>query len=150
MSEQLQRERKALDVLALMRGDGMSLTAASRLVEITPEAVREEVGHVLFKEGRRWRVKPWDRIPRPVRFLTRRGVIEVVARDSRTASRIARYWNAVHQFARTGDESLLDPFRNRTFQSFGETFEFLTDEDAIERLALVGQVSFEDLYSQAA
>jgi predicted transcriptional regulator with HTH domain len=69
MSEESQLRRKALDVLSLMRGDGMSLAEAARLVGIEPADVRREVGAALEKRGSRWRAKPWDRLRRLVRFL---------------------------------------------------------------------------------
>ena len=73
-------------------------------------------------------------------------VVSVEVRDSRTASRNARYWNAVDRYLRTGNEKLLRPFRGKSFSSRGVRHEFVTDTDTLERAALIGQVTFEDLY----
>lgn len=143
-------QSKAFDVLSMMRTDGLSRTRAAQIAGISTRELHERVGRVLVKRGRRWIAKPWDRIPRPVRFLSEDGVFSVVARDSRTASRIARYWNAVDRYLRTGDASVLDEFRSQSFTSYGLTYEYVTDVEVLDRLALVGEVRIDDIYANAA
>lgn len=139
---------KALEVLSLMRNENKSLAAASREAGISPRAVRRRVGRAMTKRGLHWVANPWDRISRPVRLLADGGVFVVEVRDSRTASRVARYWNAVDRFLKTGDENVLREFKGRSFFSRGTQHQFLTDVASLQRLALVGEVQFEDLYAR--
>ena len=58
-------------------------------------------------------VKRWDRISRPMRVNTDGKDQSVEIRDSRTASVVGRYHNAVKQFLNTGDKTNLIKFRNK-------------------------------------
>jgi len=58
-------------------------------------------------------VKRWDRIKRVMRVNTDGKEKSVEIRDSRTASVVGRYHNAVKQFLNTGDKSKLSKFRNK-------------------------------------
>jgi len=58
-------------------------------------------------------VKRWDRIKRVMRVNTSGKEKSVEIRDSRTASVVGRYHNAVKQFLNTGDKSKLSKFRNK-------------------------------------
>jgi len=58
-------------------------------------------------------VKRWDRISRPMRINTDGKDQSVEIRDSRTASVVGRYHNAVKQFLNTGDKNNLIKFRNK-------------------------------------
>jgi hypothetical protein len=89
----------------------------------------------------------FDRIPRTLRMVTALGLVEVMVRDSRTASRIARYMAAVNHYLRTGDRRALWPFRGMTIRASKIAYPFITDSKTLERLAFAGEVSFEDLYA---
>lgn len=143
--------RRSLDAISRMRRDNLSLTAAARRAGTTLETVVRHAGRALERKGARWTVKPYDRYTRQMEFLDERGrKVSREVRDSRSASRIADYWKAVDRFLKTGDESLLKGFRGMSFTSRGTSYPFLTDPDVLERAALVGQVTFENLYSRAA
>jgi len=58
-------------------------------------------------------VKRWDRIKRVMRVNTSGKEKSVEIRDSRTASVVGRYHNAVKQFLNTGDKTKLSKFRNK-------------------------------------
>jgi len=147
MDAETERER-ALEALSLMRRRKLSLTEAAREVEIGRKAVEKWVGKALTKRRGRVVPRPFDRIPRTIRFLDEFGVIEVEVRDSRTATRVAQWWAAVDRYLKTGDESALKPFRRKSFSSHGVVFVFITDLELLGRLALVGQVTFENLYAR--
>jgi hypothetical protein len=149
MGEETNRGR-ALEALSLMRRKGLSLTAAAKEADITPRQVHRWAGRALTKRGRRWMAKPWDRLSRRLRFIDARGLMEVEARDSRTATRIARYNAAVHRFLTTGDERALREFNRKSFSSRGVVHYFLTDSDVLQTLALVDEIAFEDMYASAA
>jgi len=130
-----------------MRSKGWSLTRAARESETTPRNVRKYAGRGLrTTETGRYFPTAFDRIPRAVRILKPDEVEVVVVRDSRTASKVARYWNAVHRYLKTLDPTELERFRGKSFQVHGIPHEFLTDTDTIEILANAGEVTFEELY----
>lgn len=139
--------RKAITVINLMRKQGISLSAASDQVRTTRKTVLKYAGRALEKgESGEWKAKPWDRIIRPVKFPTPKGVKTLAVRDSRSADKVARYWAAVRKYRATGDEDLLDPFRGESVQVRGEKHTFITDPDILKRQARAGVVTFEHLY----
>ena len=68
--------------------------------------------------------------------------------DSRAAARLAKYWNAVHHYLKTGDDGPLGPFQGKGIRIGGEFFQFTTDLATLERLARAGEIQFEDIYEQ--
>jgi hypothetical protein len=71
-------------------------------------------------------------------------------RDSRQASQVAEYWNAVHRYLETGDDSALRKFRRkRITDAKGTRVPLLTDLDELDRLGSAGVLSFESLYAKA-
>lgn len=148
--EQLARSR-ALDAISLMRRDNVSLSRAARLAGTTVNAVRRHAGRVLEQaDSGRYRAKPYDRMVREMRFLTREGVMVLSIRDSRSASKIARHMGAVDHYLKTGDDSRLRRLRGKGVWTNKRFYPFLTDLDALDRLANAGEVSFEELYARAA
>ncbi len=144
--------RRALHVLSLMREEGESLTRAARIVGTDRRTVVKYAGTALKqdKKGGEYEAKAWDRIPRLMRFPTRQGVIDLLVKDSRSARRLSRYWNAVDEFLKTGNTRVLRPFRGKSVTVDKVARPFITDPDALRRLGLAGEVSFEDLYVDAA
>jgi hypothetical protein len=131
-----------------MRSRGLSLTQAAAQSGTTPRTMQRHVGKALKKRSDgRFAATKWDRIPRTMRFLTENGVIDLILRDSRAASDIARYMSAVDRFLKTGDRGPLSAFRGKAVRSGKTAHAYLTNTNALERLAYAGEVSFEDLYS---
>ena len=146
----LARER-ALEVLQRMRTDGESLTRAAREAHTTPETVHRYVGTALVRTRRgRWAATPSDRLTRHVWMFTKDGKVEVAIRGSRQASRVARYMAAVDGYLKKGDTDALAKFEGQGVRSRNQTYLFLTDTEALERLAKAGEVSFERLYTRRA
>jgi len=80
-------------------------------------------------------VKRWDRIRRVMRINTDKKEKSVEIRDSRTASVVGRYHNAVKQFLNTGDKSKLSKFRNKKVKdSKGKIHQLETNPDEIIRI----------------
>ncbi len=131
-----------------MRVRGVSLTKAAREAGTTPRTMRRHVGRALTTDahGRIVATKS-DRIPRTLRFVTAGGLTELTVRDSRTASRIARYMAAVNRLLTTGDRRAIRPFRGKAIRTGKIAYPFITDSKTLERLAFAGEVSFEDLYA---
>lgn len=131
-----------------MRARKLSLREAARHAGTTPRTMQRHVGKALKKQSDgRFAATKWDRIPRTMRFLTENGMVELILKDSRTASDIARHIGAVNRYLRTGDSSTLKPFRGKTITVGKVAYRYVTHLKTLERLAYAGEVSFEDLYA---
>lgn len=138
---------RAIAVVDLMRDDGLSLTAAADRVGTTRKTVLKYTGRALEKgDDGEWEAKPWDRIIRLVKFPKEAGPKTLPVRDSRSADKVARYWDAVDEFRETGNEEVFEPFRGETVQVRGKQHDFLTDPDLLKRQTRAGVLTFEHLY----
>jgi len=145
---QAQARERALAVLALMRREKLSLRRAAQFEETDPRTVRRYVRSALQQASPRGRYRPtaYDRIARMLNVLTPTGPVAVIVRDSRTASRIGEYMNAVRTYVNTGDSSALDRFKGKTFQAGGKTYTFITDSATLDRLGDARALATEGLY----
>jgi hypothetical protein len=131
-----------------MRSRGLSLAQSAAEAGTTPRTMQRHVGKALKKRSDgRFAPTKRDRIPRTMRFLTENGVIDLILRDSRTASELAAYMSAVDRFLTTGDRRPLSTFRGKSVRSGKTTHAYVTNTKTLEQLAGVGEVSFEDLYA---
>jgi hypothetical protein len=133
-----------------MRRDGLSLTEASCDVGIRPETVRRHAGSALRKtKSGKYEARASDSMLRVLVVPALGGPAEIVTRDSRSASIVAEYANAVQTFLQTGDDSELQQFRGEhIIDAEGKRIPLLTDLDELERLGAVGVLSFESLYAR--
>lgn len=143
--EEYDRER-ALAVLARMRRENLPLNAAAKLDDFDPATVRRYVGSALKRKGGSYRASLYDRLPRALNFLSPTGTRPITVRDSRTASRIGEYMNAVRAYVYSGDTSSLADFEGRSFRSGGVTRRFVTDTKSLDQLADAGGLAIEGLY----
>ena len=80
-------------------------------------------------------VKKWDRIQRVMRINSKGQEKSVTLVDSRTASVVGRYHNAVKQFLNMGDKSKLKQFRNKKVKDVnGKLHRLETNPDEIIRI----------------
>ncbi len=147
-------EREAYDRVAaaatLMRSEKLPLTHAARRVGTTPAAIKKFANDALIRETRgRYSVADRDRLLRRLHFITSDGIIEVSVDDSRAASLIASYDNAVKKWL-AGDGRALERFVGKSIRAGGKRYEFLTDPDLLIELGRRGEVSFESIYASAA
>jgi hypothetical protein len=143
--------RTSLEVLRQMR-HGKSLYQASREAHVAPDTVQRAVGSALVRgpDGR-YRANPNDRLYRRMRFLDELGRIDVEVASAREATKLAQYWAAVDHYARTGDTRPLRRFERMRLRLRDKSVRrFVTDPAVLDRLALAGELSFEDLYELAA
>jgi hypothetical protein len=128
--------------------EGRSLSAAARLAHTTPATVRKYAGTAVARttEGR-YAATAVDHIARPMRFLAPDGVIAIEVPDSRAATLIGEYWNAVNRYLRTGRADALRRFAGRDVRVGRRRHRFVTDPLTLDRLANAGEVRFEDLYA---
>ena len=143
-----QARDRALATLGLMRRKGLALATAAKAERTDPRTVLRYAGSTLRQERPRgrYRATAYDRIPRTLNVLTPEGTVPVTVHDSRTATRIAEYMNAVRVYVNTGDSLALARFRGKSFQAGGKTYTFVTDPATLERLADAGALVIEGLY----
>ena len=116
--ELLPREKelreKSLKVLSKMRREGLSLSRASEIeeIKISPKTVIRHTNALNFVRGR-WKAKKYDKISRVMAINEKGNEIYLNIKNSRYASIIGKYQNAVKQFLETGDEKVLEPFRGK-------------------------------------
>lgn len=143
---------QALNVVAKMRGDRLSLRQASRLLGADARKVSGLARQALRKDKRgRWTPTKRDRLLRVLTVPGARGPRDVAVRDSRAASQIAAYADAIRKYIRTGDASAVKPFRTlRLVDAHGKPISLLTNLRALDRLGHAGLLSFESLYAGTA
>jgi hypothetical protein len=147
--EQLTR-RRALEVVSEARRGKGSLSKLARARGIDPKTVRRASG-AFRKKGGRWVVTKKDRVERWLKSYEGGFRTEVLVNDSRAASLLSRYSNAVGRYLETGDPSGLAEFERKTYKDAnGAVHSFETYPDAI-RAAIERSESdfgvFADLYS---
>src|SRR5438105_2370856 len=102
-----------------MRREGLSLHAAAPTAHVAPRTVKRYGHQALRKRAGAYVVVPIDELRRPMRVLTERGIVVVNVRSSKTASRLATYWNAVDAYLRSGDRRVFAPFEGKQFRAEG-------------------------------
>ncbi|MGA2819324.1 MAG: hypothetical protein ABSF61_01495 [Anaerolineales bacterium] len=148
-----QKRADALEVLSIMRQGKSDKSAAVRQFNlmnpdrrITSRTVTKYVKPALRRSKGLWTAKPYDRLLRIMRFPTREGVIDLEVRDSRSASLIGEYWNAVAKYVATGDGRELRRFRGKSIRSGKVSWPFLIRSEALENLGDAGEFKFETIY----
>jgi hypothetical protein len=144
--------RVAEHVIQKMRSEGISLTRASREYGIDRKRVIELGGSALRKQKNgRYKPRSFDRMLRVLVIPYAGGPKEVAVRDSRTASKLAEYSNAVDKFANEEGPSGLSEFRKlRLKDAEGKPIKLLTDIEELKRLRDTGLLSFESLYARSS
>jgi hypothetical protein len=129
--------RRALEVVSEARRGKGSLSKLARARGMSPKTVRRASG-AFRKRGGRWVPTRSDRVERWLRSYENGTRIEVQLRDSRTASLLSRYSNAVGRYRETGDPTGLAEFKGKTYRdASGTVHTFEADpaalRDAFER-----------------
>lgn len=139
-------------VISKMRSDRTSLTKASQEFNLDPGIVLKFGRPALRKQGNgRYTARPSDRLLRILALPAREGIREFATRDSRQASLIGEYWNAVHRYLETGERSALRRFDGkRVKDASGKKILLLTEPDELDRLGSAGVFSFETIYARTA
>jgi hypothetical protein len=144
-----ERYERSLQVVGRMR-HGTSFSRAAKELGLAPDTVLRYAGTALERDHRgRWHAKPTDHLARRMRWLDARGLTTVEPANSREASKLADYWNAVHHYITTGDDRPLRRFRRMRLRTRQKaSLPFLTDLDQLDRLGDAGQLSFESIYER--
>jgi len=143
---------RIVQVPAKMRAENISQQKASWELGVRPKEVRR-LGGPAFRKLRngRYVAKATDRLLRILVLPSRKGLVEVAVNDSRQASLIGEYWNALHRYLSTGAVSGLQKFRGKRLRdASGKRIPLLTDLNELGRQASVGEFRFESLYGRIA
>ena len=141
--------KRAFDALRHVK-KGKSLSRAARLAHTSPRTVRKYAAGALKKVDGVYVAQRFDRSPRRMKLMTPTGLTVETITGSRAATRIATYMSAVDHYLRTGDASRLRPFIAKAIRASGKRFPFVTDLRTLRRLAYANEVSFDELYGDAA
>jgi len=145
------RWKRSAHVVSDMRRRHISLRQASAENHIDPRTVRGQVGSTLRKRPNgQYAARPTDRLLRVLIIPDEQGngISEIATRDSRQASKLSRYWQAVEEYRDTGDTSALRQFTGKyIIDANGRRVVLLTDTAALDLLADAGALSFESLYA---
>jgi hypothetical protein len=144
--EKLSRE-KSLDILSDVRRNGKSLTGACNDKGMSIKTV---LGHTnaFKKTGNHWTAKTYDRIPRTMLINVDGREVSITVNDSRTASKIGRYHNAVKKYLETGDDTELKKYEGKTIKDAqGNNHTFETDPEVIDEISEgIEEPEFYDIY----
>jgi len=139
---------QALNTIAKMRLEKTTLTRTARALGTDAKTVKQLVRSSLRKD-RRGRIVATTR-DKHLRVLTipgPKGAREVAVRDSRTASQLATYADAVRKYIRRGDPSALKGFLKLTLKDAnGRRIRLVTNLRQLNELGHAGVLSFEMLY----
>lgn len=134
---------KVLAAVSLARREHFDIRLAARVEGTRVSTIRRYAPSALEKRNGKYRVKPYDRIPRTLTVIDSRGMRPLSVRSSRSASKIARYLNAVRTFIYKGDDSVLAPFRGEKIAGY----RFVTNVGRLKQLADAGLLSLDRLYA---
>jgi hypothetical protein len=129
-----------------MRRLGLPASAAAKAENTTLASIKRYAATALRKDRQgHYRATPHDRIPRTLAFLTPSDEVPITVRDSRVATLIAEYKNAVRAALR-GDPSGLAKFEGKSVTADGVTYPFITDMKLLEQIGQADAVAVEGLY----
>jgi predicted ArsR family transcriptional regulator len=108
----LQEKRmKSLEVLRKVR-QGSSLSSAAKEIGISPSTAKNHLGKALVKSNAsKYQAKPTDKISRSMVIYRNGKQVAITVKDSKTASTIGQYFNAVREYLNSGDSSGLKKFK---------------------------------------
>jgi hypothetical protein len=143
---------RIVQVPAEMRSQGLTLRQASLQLGVRPSTVIQLAGSA-FKKKRngRYEVRPTDKLLRILLVPSRKGLREIVVRDSREASLIGQYWSAVEKYLVRGDDSALRNLPRKKVKNItGKSVRLLTNLEELRRQGSAGVLKFESFYGRNA
>jgi hypothetical protein len=144
---------KAARVLTAMRNEKVSLRTAAAEYSISPQTVKRYAGSGLRKTPNgTYKARASDRMLRVLVIPGQDGkMVEIATRDSRSASMVAGYSNALQLFLEMGDSTQLDEYRGQVVtDAQDQPIQLVTNLDELERLGAAGVLSYQSLYARAA
>lgn len=138
----------ALEVLTEARQANKSLSQIASEKHISPKTVIRHTNAFKKKDGL-WTAKKCDRIHRTMIIYEDGKETSIEVNDSRTASIIGEYHNAVKEYLNTGNNSALKKFKRRKITDIkGDKHSFEIDTDAITDInEAIEEPEFYEIYS---
>jgi len=148
-SRQKLARMKSLAILATLRNTSKTIQQVTRENNISANVVIKNTNG-LKKTNGILVAKKWDRVTRIMKINTNGKEKSIEVKDSRTASVIGRYYNAVKYFLNTGDKTRLQKFKNKKVKdSVGNIHRFETDTLKIIRInERIEEPEFYEVYSR--
>ena len=139
---------KSLSILSQTRRSKKSVTKLANEHEISLTTVLYNTKG-FKKSGRRWIAKRSDKISRVIKINEKGREVSIEINDSRTASLIGRYHNAVKQFLNTGNKKALKKFRKKKIKDINGKFHSLetNPQSLIEINERIEEPEFYELYA---
>jgi hypothetical protein len=143
---------RVVQAISRMRADHVSLFQAAHEFGVSPKEVVRLGGSALRKTPKgRYVARPTDDLLRVLSLPGKRGLREIAFNDSREASLVGRYWDAVRLYLQTGDASRLRRFRGKfALDADGRRIDLMTNLDELDRQGSAGELSFESIYARSA
>jgi hypothetical protein len=143
---------RIVQVPALLRSKGWFLRRAAYELSVPQELVLR-LAPDAFRQLPNGRIvaKKRDRLLRPLPLPSPKGLVEIFVNDSRAASRIGEFWNAVALYINKGDSSAVQLFDGEGVSDINGQFHFfLTDLTELQRQGSFGTFRFESFYGRIA
>lgn len=142
---------RVVQIPSEMRAHGLSLSQAARQFGLSAKTVLRLAPSAFRKSGNQYKVKSSDRLLRVMQIPSKRGLRELVLKDSREASFVGEYWSAIEKFLVHGDSSALGKLRRRAVKdATGKRVRLLFNLDEIKRQGSMGVLRFEAIYGRSA
>ena len=142
---ELSTRKRSLKVLTNVKA-GRSLTGASRESHISTRTVLRNTNAFKKLKGK-WIAKQKDRISRTMSIYENGQQDWIEVRDSRTASRIGEYNNAVKEFLTTGNVDILKNFKKPLRDAQGKLHYLEIDPDKLtEIMEAQEDIEFFEIY----
>lgn len=124
------RER-SLEILSIAKKSKQSLSEISKNHDISLKTIINNT-NAFKKINNKWIPKKFDRISRVIKINENGKEKSIEIKDSRIASSIGSYHNAVKQFLNTGNKKSLSEFRNKKIKdAYGKLHKFETNPKKI-------------------
>jgi len=134
--KRLAKYEDSLEVLRLMKQDKMSLTKASKTVQVSPSTVKRNVRSALQKKGNRIVPKKNDNLLRKMRIYENGKEVWIQVRGNKKAATIARYHGATGKLLTQGQADAMRTFENQFIKdSKGKKHKFETSTKKLRDIA---------------
>lgn len=130
----------------------LSLSKVAKELGIDAKTAIRLAGRSLRKDKRgRWTATKTDTLLRVLTLPGPRGEREIPTKDSRTASQLGRYLNAVRRYVHNGDAEALKEFRRlKLVDASGRRISLVTNLRKLDELGHAGLLSFHIMYRGAS
>ena len=133
--KKLAKYEDSLEVLRIMRQNKMSLTKASKTVQISPSTVKRNVGSALKKHGNRIIPKQNDNLTRKIRIYENGKEVWIQIRGNKKAATVARYHGATGRLLNQRETDAMKGFENQSIiDTKGKKHKFETSSKKLKAI----------------